>query len=687
MPKKIYYVRNLDCANCAAKIEKKINQLPQVKTATLVFSTGQLRVTAEDPDAIFPLMGQIVQSVEPEARLEREQHSHDHDYQGESLWQLLLGIAGFVLGLVLTAVFDPDWIGLPAFAAAYLVLGWQVLKTAGKNLIGGHLFDENFLMSLATLGAFAIGEFPEAVGVMLFYRVGEYFEHKAVDRSRSQIMEAVDLRPERVLVAEGEAVQEVPPEEVSVGQILLIRPGDRIGLDGVVVSGSSFVDTAPVTGEPLPVEVKEGDPVISGCVNGGGTLLVRVEKVLSESMVSRILNAVENAAARKPRMDRFITRFSRIYTPVVVAAAVLTALLPPLADGRWEYWIYTALSFLVMSCPCALVLSIPLTFFAGIGAGSRRGILFKGGATLEAMAGVRHILLDKTGTLTSGSFQVQQIIGSEEVLALCAGCEQGSTHPIAKSIVAEAKHRGVSLAEPANLEELSGYGIRAQLEGRQVLCGSKALLERFAIQPMPVPEEGTQVYVAAEGKCIGCITVRDSLKPDGAEGVRQLKNQGRQVTILTGDAEAGTAPVAEALGVEAKWGLLPEEKLQHLEQLRSTGQKVMFVGDGINDAPVLAGADVGGAMGSGSDAAIEAADVVFLTGQVTAIADAFRIARHTRQVARQNLILALGVKLAVMALGLFGFASMWLAVFADSGVALLCVLNSLRVLYRKKTAL
>ena len=699
MPKKTYSLQNLDCANCAAKIEAKFNAHPRVEEAVITFATRQLRLTAEDPDALIPELQTLARTVESEVTIaeehEHEHHEHchhdhcecghDHDHHhhehGEKreLQGLLLGAGLFTAALALEHVLGLWWLHLPVYIAAYLLLGREVLTTAGKNLIKGHVFDENFLMSVATLGAFAIGEFPEAVGVMLFYRLGEFFEHKAVARSRSQIMEAVDLRPETVTLADGKTI---PASAAKPGDLLLVRPGDRIPLDGVVIEGASRIDTAPITGEPVPVSVGSGSQLVSGCVNLSGQLLLKVEKPLSESMVTRILRSVENAAAGKPKIDRFITRFARIYTPIVVFTALAVAVIPSVFTGNWSYWIYTALSFLVMSCPCALVLSVPLAFFSGIGAGSKAGILFKGGASIEALANVKAAALDKTGTLTYGDFSVQSVIGGREMLRLCASCEAGSTHPIAVSICAHAKVQGLTLSKAENLEEIPGHGIRGLVEGREVLCGSEKLMRDFRVS---VPEQTHGVLVAIDGKLSGSIEIADTVKPDAKSALGKLRNMGIFPVMLTGDRPETADAVAEAVGIEAvRARLLPEEKLAALQSIRKEKGAVLFVGDGINDAPVRAGADVGAAMGSGADAAIEAADVVFLTSQTAAVPRAVEIARQTRAIAVQNIIFALVIKLIVMALGLLGYASMWAAVFADSGVAMLCVLNAIRLLYQKR---
>ena len=687
---KIYNIVNLGCANCAAKMEAKFNAHPGVEFASITFATKQLRLVAENPDALIPELTKIAQTVEHEVTIEaREQEAptkaqNDHQEQSKELRGILIGAGLFVLGLIL----DGFGLKLPMILcciAAYVILGRDVVATAMKNLTRGHVFDENFLMSIATIGAFFIGEYPEAVGVMLFYRVGEYFEHRAVERSRSQIMDAVDLRPEVVNLLEGEAVSVIPAAEAEAGDLLLVRPGDRIPLDGTVVRGDSRIDTAPITGEPVPVHVEPGSAVTSGCVNTTGQIVIRVEKILSESMVTRILDSVENAAASKPKIDRFITRFARVYTPAVVAIAAATAIIPSVLTGDWNHWVYTALSFLVMSCPCALVLSVPLAFFSGIGKGSKQGILFKGGVSIEAMSKVKAVVMNKTGTITKGDFRVQKVAGGHDILKLCASCEQNSTHPIAQSIVAAAKERGMALFTPDDLEEIPGQGIKAKVDGKTVLCGNNALLRAAGIRFDPVSDEtGTCVLVAIDDRFMGFLVISDTIKEGAKEAIARLKGNGIATVMLTGDGEETAQAVAKAVGIqEVHAKLLPHQKLDRLRTVRKEKGAAMFVGDGINDAPVLAGADVGAAMGSGADAAIEAADVVFMTSSVDAIPEALEIAAQTNSIAWQNVIFALVIKFAVMILGLLGFASMWLAVFADSGVAMLCVLNSIRMLYKK----
>ena len=711
MEQKVYIIEHLDCANCAAKIEAKFNALPEVAQATIVFPTRQLRLTAERPDDLIEKLTVIARTVESEVTIclhdvhhshphtgcgcehhhdhhedcacghDHHAHHHDHNHGKSDTKAILCGGILFAGGVILNmSGLEPA--GLLVFLLAYAVLGRQIVAAAWKNLRNGHMLDENFLMSIASIGAFFIGEAAEAVGVILFYRVGEFFEARAVERSRSQIMEAVDLRPEVVILENGHTI---PAAEAKTGDILVVRPGDRIPLDGIVLRGESRIDTSPITGEPVPVAVRAGDSITSGCVNISGQLTMQVERPLSESMVTRILNSVENAAASKPKIDRFITRFARVYTPVVVTLAALVAIIPSVLTGDWNYWVYTALSFLVMSCPCALVLSVPLAFFSGIGTGSKLGILFKSGASIEAMNGIKAVVLDKTGTVTQGDFRVQKVAGGFDVLKLCASCEQFSTHPIARSIVAAAQENRMDLFRPDAVEEIPGKGIRAVVDGKTILCGSDRLLRDAGIIFDSVDESASCVLVAVDGRFMGYLVVGDTLKEGAAAAIGRLKQQGFFTAMLTGDSERSASAVARETGIdEVHAKLLPHQKLEKLRTIRKTIGPVMFVGDGINDAPVLAGADVGCAMGSGTDAAIEAADVVLMTSRTDAIPEALRIARRTQRIAWQNVIFALAIKIMVMILGLLGFASMWMAVFADSGVAMLCVLNSIRLLYRKE---
>lgn len=702
---RVYLVQNLDCANCGAKIERALNAMPEIDEATLTFTTKKLRVSAKNYNGLLEKMQAVTDKVEegvvlleaeskPSMAPELEERKKSGGILSElsekqTIIEIVLGGAVFII---------TEWLGLVPEAYhmyflifAYVLLGGRIVLTALKNIAKGNVFDENFLMTVATLGAFAIQAWEEAVGVMFFYRVGEYFEQRAVEKSRGQIMDAVDLRPEVVNLLVGEEVKVIPAADAHVGDILLVRVGDRIPLDGVVIDGESLVDTSPVTGEPVPVKRKYGDEVVSGCVNTSGMLKIRVEKVLEESMVTRILDSVENAAASKPTIDRFITRFARVYTPFVVAAAVLTAVIPSLITGDWNKWIYTALTFLVISCPCALVLSVPLAFFSGIGAGSKYGILFKGGVAMEALKNIAAVVMDKTGTVTKGNFVLQKVNAAEgmkadELLRLCASAELVSTHPIAVSIVEAAKAEKLELVRPDKFEEIAGEGLVAYFGARKVLCGNTKLLQRFNVEygGYTPTESGSEVLVADNGLYMGQLLINDTLKEDAKEAIASLKAQGLVTAMLTGDAQKEAQAVAKEAGIdEVRAQLLPQDKLSELNMLRNKYGPVMFVGDGINDAPVLAGADAGAAMGSGADAAIEAADVVFMNSEVKAIPQAIAIARATGAIAWQNVIFALTVKVIIMIAGLMGYASMWAAVFADTGVSLLCVLNSIRILYKK----
>ncbi len=697
---KVYILEGLGCANCAAKMERQIRELPGVEMATITFATKQLRVAANHQEELLPRFREICASIEEQVTVTpREEIQTVKKVEKKSLFQenkkeILIIAAGAVLfaaGEIAEHAGAPSLWPPVCYVIAYVLLGWEIVWTAFKNLGKGHVFDENFLMSVATLAAFAIGDFAEAVGVMLFYRVGELFEDVAVARSRSQIMEAVDMRPEVVGRLEDGEVHEIPAGDAAVGDILLVRPGDRIPLDGVVTEGESRIDTSPVTGEPVPVTVRKGSRLVSGCVNEQGVLQMKVEKPLAESMVTKILDSVENAAASKPKLDRFITKFARVYTPIVVLAAVATAIIPSIITGNWREWIYTAITFLVISCPCALVLSVPLAFFSGIGAGSKKGILFKGGVAIEALKNVKAVVMDKTGTITKGEFQVQSVIpfgreSMDTLLQTAARCEMGSTHPIGTSIVEAAREKGMPLERPKEVEEISGKGIHAVLEEREVLCGNKALMEMFHVKMDRYANDqyGTEVLLAFDGELAGCIVIADSLKNEAKDAIDMMKKQGLVTAMFTGDSKESARAVAGEAGIDKVFAqLLPQDKLAHLQEMRRESGAVLFVGDGINDAPVLAGADVGAAMGSGADAAIEAADVVFMTSQVTAVPEAVAIARKTGRIAMQNVVFALAVKALVMILGFAGMANMWMAVFADTGVAMLCVLNSIRALYGK----
>ena len=696
----VFLVNNLGCAHCASKMEAKISRMPEVASCTLTYATKQLRVEAAHPLELLPRIQQICASIESEvtvtpraARGETKREvQEDGDEEKRDLVRIITGTAALVIGKVLehflpaTGVLPCNIAALILFVVGYVYCGWGVLKQAAVNIAHGRALDENFLMSIATLGAFAIGDYAEALGVMVFYRVGEYFEDKAVEKSRSNIMEALDLRPEVVNLMEGGEVRTIPAEDARPGDVVLVRPGDRVPLDGTVLEGESLLDTSAITGEPVPVAVRPGDSVTSGCVNQNGALTVRVEKELSESMVTRIMDSVENAAAAKPHIDRFISRFCKVYTPLVVALAVLTALIPSIVTGNWGYWVKTALTFLVISCPCALVLSVPLAFFAGIGLGSKKNVLFKGGSAMEAICNVKAIVMDKTGTLTRGVFTVQRILPADgvsetELLAMAAKCESASTHPIAQSIRAAAGERGVKTERPESIQELSGLGIDAD----GILCGNRKLLEQYGIAvPADDGAFGTEVLLADHSRYLGRIVISDELKPETRTAIAALKAEGLKTVMLTGDAADSAEAVAREIGLdEVHAKLLPQDKLRILKETREKYGPVMFVGDGINDAPVLAGADVGAAMGSGADAAIEAADVVFMTSRMDAVPEAIDIGRVSTRISRQNVVIAIAIKLIVILLGFLGLANMWAAVFADTGVAMICILNSIRILYRK----
>ena len=721
---KVYILEGLDCANCAAKIEAKLRTLNGVDDLTITYATKQMKLSAKNPDQMIPMIKETIDAMEDgitivpkDNKVIKSEGAGEKKFSfNNPLVSIGVGAVIFIIGEILEHVGNVPTIPMFAlFLIAYLVLGGKVLITAGKNIMKGQVFDENFLMCIATIGAFCIQEFPEAVGVMLFYRIGEYFEEKATEQSRTQIMEAVDLRPEVVNLVIGNDVRIIDAEEANVGDILLVRPGDRIPLDGVIIDGESRIDTSPVTGEPVPVMAKAGDNIVSGCVNTSGQLKIRVEKILEESMVTRILDSVENAAASKPNIDKFITRFARVYTPFVVLFALFVAVVLPfiLPDSlNWHFFvdsaytgtvntihgtsgtasIYTALTFLVISCPCALVLSVPLAFFSGIGAGSKKGILFKGGIAIESLKNVKAIVMDKTGTITKGNFVVQKAnpagnaMTANDLLAISASCELSSTHPIGNSIVEAAEEKGLSIERPSKVEEIAGHGIRAELSRGVVLCGNRKLMDAQNVDLSVYQKEnfGTEVLVALNGKFVGNIVISDTVKDDAKDAIAAVKKQGIITAMLTGDAQESADAVAKETGIdEVHAKLLPQDKLSELKKIRENHGAVMFVGDGINDAPVLAGADVGAAMGSGADAAIEAADVVFMNSEMKAIPEAIGIAKMTNSISWQNVVFALAIKIIVMIMGLFGFANMWIAVFADTGVSVLCLLNSIRILHRK----
>ncbi len=703
-------LKDLNCANCAAKIEDRIRKMDVIETANFTLATHQLKLTGswEDREALKRDIQDICDAIEEGvtvADYERKSKAAVDDGRENNQDNDAVTIAVIVVGL-LFMIYDaltsfvpsiglPESIETPIYYVAYVLLAFPVLRTAARNILKGEIFDENFLMSIATLGAIAIDALPEAVGVILFYRIGEFFEEKATDRSRTEIMNAVDMRPQEVRVIDtcgGGEIVVMSPEKVEVGWTIEVRPGDLIPLDGTILEGETRVNTAPVTGEPVPVRAEPGTQLMSGCINETGRITMRVDKVLEESMVTKILDAVENAAASKPKIDKFITRFARVYTPIVVALALAVAIIPSLITGEWHRWIYTALTFLVISCPCALVLSVPLAFFSGIGNASKHGILLKGGRVIEALANVKAVALDKTGTITSGEFKVHNVetvgshVSSGQLLSMAAAIEAVSTHPIATSIVSEAKDQGLTVEPSDFVQELAGEGMVGMADGQQVLVGNRRLMERYDVQGYPTEpaEYGTEVLVAEGNTYLGRIIIADEARPDSAEAIADLNRQDIKTVMLTGDAEASANYIAKETGVSAvRAQLLPQDKLSVVQDIRSEYGPTMFVGDGINDAPVLAGADVGGAMGSGADAAIEAADVVFMRPSLTAIAHILDLSKSTLRVAWQNVVFAIAVKILIMLLGILGYASMWWAVFGDTGVSILCILNSVRILSRK----
>lgn len=575
------------------------------------------------------------------------------------------------------------------FLVPYLVVGWDILYKAVRGIFHGQVFDENLLMGIATVGAFAIGEYSEGVAVMLFYQVGELFQSVATRRSRQSIASLMDIRPEHAAVEEGDTTKVVPPEAVEIGQVIVIKPGERVPLDGVVLSGESSLDTAALTGESLPRSVMEGDDVVSGCINLSGVLRVKVTKRYGQSTVAKILELVENSGAKKARAENFITRFSRVYTPAVVLSALALAILPPLFAGGWSEWLHRALIFLVISCPCALVISVPLSFFGGIGGAARRGILVKGASYLEALSHAKVAVFDKTGTLTKGVFNVTAVhpdsVSAARLLELAAMAECYSDHPISKSLK-EAYGKEIDPQRVTGVTEQAGGGVMAVIDGQKIAAGNDKLMESLGIKWHPCHRVGTTVHVAVEGEYAGHIVISDEIKPDAAEAIKALYARGvGRAVMLTGDNKNVAESVKAQLGLsEAYAQLLPGDKVEMVEKELAAlprGQKLLFVGDGINDAPVLSRADIGVAMGAmGSDAAIEAADIVLMDDRLMRLCEAVDISRKTLRIVRQNIVFALAVKALVLILGAFGVANMWEAVFADVGVSIIAILNAMRAL-------
>ncbi|HFQ4438197.1 TPA: heavy metal translocating P-type ATPase [Enterococcus faecium] len=690
---KSYRLEGLDCANCAMKIEKGVQKINGVKEATVNFTSGKLTIDAEEDHlaTIEQETKKVVKELEPDVKvteIDKEKVSeHGNEKKRNTLFRILFSLAGIAL-LLLFDFNEP--IRLIGYLLIYLLIGYDVVKKAVMNIVKGKIFDENFLMSVATIGAMLIGEYPEAVAVMLFYQIGEYFQGLAVSHSRKSIRELMAIRPETAHVQTAEGLMTVNPEDVLIGQFVLVKPGERVPLDGTIIEGESLVDTSALTGESVPKSVYVGETVLSGFINKNKPFLVQVEKSYENSTISKLLELVENASSKKAPAENFITKFARYYTPVVVGLAVLLAVLPPLVVSRAAFseWIYRALTFLVISCPCALVISVPLSFFGGIGGASKIGVLVKGSNYLELLAQTETVVFDKTGTLTKGDFSIQTIdptgIDPKKFMQYVASAEQFSTHPIAQSVL---EGYAGPILPTANIQEFAGEGILAEVDGKQVLVGNHKLMERFEISFPSSQEIGTLLYLAIDQSYSGYLVIADTLKEDAVDALVQLKQAGVKNTVmLTGDSKKIADHIGKQVGVDKIYSeLLPEDKVQRLEEiLQSNNKKTAFVGDGINDAPVLARADVGIAMGGlGSDAAIEAADVVIMNDQPSKIAEAIHLAKKTLKIVKQNIVFAIGIKILVLSLGAFGFASMGDAVFADVGVTVLAVLNAMRSLHVK----
>ena len=720
---KTYLLKGLDCPNCSAKIEREVGELETVGRAAVNLMRQTLTVeTDAQGEELFETIEKIVHRHEPDvhvtditgkkpeaaaAHTHERDHDHDHDHEhdhehghhhgGEDeegsvafrVTKLVVGTVVFLVGLILPRFVEmPFAARLGIYVAAYLILGYDVLWSAVRNLTHGELFDECFLMTVSTLGAFAIGEYPEAVAVMLFYQIGEFFQDLAVDHSRDSITVLMDIRPDSAVVLRGGEWVTVSPDEVEVGETIRVKPGERVPLDGTIIEGTSSVDTRALTGESVPRTWRPGDSALSGCIAENGVLTIRVEKEAGESTAAKILELMQSASEKKAPAENFITKFAKVYTPVVCLIAVLLAVVPPLLfHGAWTEWIRRGCVTLAISCPCALVISIPLTFFGGIGAASKKGVLVKGSAYLEALADADTVVFDKTGTLTKGTFSVTQVspagpCSREGLLSWAAHAEAASNHPIARSI-ADAYGKPVSADELTEAREIAGRGVEAVWQGRRILVGNAALMEEHGIRAARSLGGGTVVHTAVDGEYMGYLVIEDTVKEDAAEALRELESLGvKRVAMLTGDREEAAQAVADTLGVrDVKSGLLPADKVACLEEYMEDAEKTVFVGDGINDAPVLARADVGAAMGGlGSDAAIEAADVVLMKDRPSALCDAIRVSKRTKRIVTENIVFAIAVKVVFILLGALGLIGMWAAVFGDVGVMLLAVLNALRIL-------
>lgn len=695
--KKALILEGLDCANCATKIETAVNNLEGVNAATVDFVSRKLTLevnSKSDLQRAIEQASKIVVKIEPGVKVvDSEEKNGERKESGRinksKVIRLGLGAAIFFIAIL---VKFPFWVEFGMFFVSYVLVGGEVVLKAVRNILRGQVFDENFLMTVATIGAFAIKQFPEGVAVMLFYQVGEFFQSMAVNNSRKSISALMDIRPDYANLRVGEVINRVSPYKVSVGDIILIKPGEKVPLDGKIIEGNSMLDTSAITGESVPREVEPGNEILSGTINLNGLLTVEVTKVFGDSTVSKILDLVQNANSHKAPTEQFITKFARYYTPVVVFVALALAVIPPLiiSGATFSDWIYRALVFLVVSCPCALVISIPLGFFGGIGRASKSGILVKGSNFLEALNNVDTIVFDKTGTLTKGVFKVTKIVAldqeSEEILLeYTAYAESYSSHPIAISIL-KAYGKEINKSEIENYNEISGHGIKVSVKGKGILAGNKKLMAKENITYDVADAAGTVVHVAIDSKYAGYIVISDEIKDDAQKAITELKEIGvKKLVMLTGDNKLVGEKIARQLGLDEVYAeLLPDQKVEKLEMLekqKTTKGKLLFVGDGINDAPVLARADVGVAMGGlGSDAAIEAADVVIMTDEPSKIVDAIKIAKRTRSIVWQNIFFAFSVKAVVLVLGAGGMATIWEAVFADVGVTLIAVINAMRVM-------
>ncbi len=692
---KTFILKGLDCPHCSAEIERDVGALDGITSSSVNLIKQTLTISLDNSykGNIFNDIAGVVHNHEPDVTVTEKGDVHDkeEDSDKKDIIRIGIGAAVYAIGLAL-----PYMIKLPLYAelailiAAYIILGGNVVLQAVKNILKGRVFDENFLMTVSSVGAFIIGSYHEAVAVMLFYQIGEFFQDAAVRRSRKSISDLMDIRPDYANAERNGHIKTVSPEDVKIGEKIIVKPGEKIPLDGIVTEGESMLDTRALTGESVPRTVRAGDEVLSGCINQSGVLTIEVTKEFSESTASKIIDLVENAAGRKAPTENFITVFSRYYTPVVVILAVLLAVIPPLMFGfAWSEWIRRGFVFLVISCPCALVISIPLTFFGGIGAASRKGVLVKGGNYLEALNKVDTVVFDKTGTLTKGVFNVNKIIPSEgfseeQVIEYAAKAESFSNHPIAVSIK-NAYENETDTSALENYREIAGLGVSVEENGRNIIAGNDKAMEHSGIEFTLCKESGTKVYIAYDGKFAGCIVISDEIKSGGRTLISELNKIGiKKAVMLTGDNRDTAKAVADELGISEYFAeLLPEDKVAALENIskNNDGGKIAFVGDGINDAPVLARADIGVAMGGvGSDAAVEAADVVLITDEPSGIIDALKIARATKRIVVQNIVFALGIKGIFLILGALGIAGMWVAVFGDVGVMIIAVLNSMRIL-------